>query len=97
MFAASFVALSVAAFASASPLAARGASCSPNFEGVGLRVVDSWSGLEFGPSGETVLAPVVSSSFRGPSGLDWHFEQHGQPIVSYIIKYAFVSSHNISC
>ncbi|KAF9025553.1 hypothetical protein BDZ89DRAFT_1068187 [Hymenopellis radicata] len=87
MFASSIVALSIAAFASASPLAARGgSSCSPNFEGAGLRVVDSFCSLEFGPSAANALAPVISSSFRGANAVDWHFQQTGQPVVGYIIK-----------
>ncbi|KAF9017095.1 hypothetical protein BDZ89DRAFT_1075055, partial [Hymenopellis radicata] len=86
MFASSIVALSIVAFASASPLAARGSSCSPNFEGAGLRVVDSFCSLEFGPSAANALAPVISSSFRGANAVDWHFQQTGQPVVGYIIK-----------
>ncbi|KAF9028699.1 hypothetical protein BDZ89DRAFT_1133488 [Hymenopellis radicata] len=74
--------------ASASPSAAHvsGSGCSPNFEGAGLRVVDSFSSLEFGPSAANALAPVISSSFRGPNVVDWHFEQTGQLDGVYIIK-----------
>ncbi|KAF9030373.1 hypothetical protein BDZ89DRAFT_1064793, partial [Hymenopellis radicata] len=67
------------------PLAARG-TCTPNFEGAGLRVVQSGSTLAFGPSAANALAPVISSSFRGATAVDWHFEQTGQPMVGYIIK-----------
>ncbi|KAF9023596.1 hypothetical protein BDZ89DRAFT_1041562 [Hymenopellis radicata] len=75
-----------ATLASASPSAAHasGSSCSPDFEGAGLRVVDSFSTLEFGPSAANALAPVISSSFRGPNVVDWHFEQ--TVVGSYIIK-----------
>ncbi|KAF9030353.1 hypothetical protein BDZ89DRAFT_1064769 [Hymenopellis radicata] len=87
MFSSSIVALSIAAFASVSasevPLAARG-TCTPNFEGAGLRIVQStW---KFGPSAANALAPVISSSFRGATAVDWHFQQTGQPMVGYIIR-----------
>ncbi|KAF9030355.1 hypothetical protein BDZ89DRAFT_1064773 [Hymenopellis radicata] len=91
MFASSIVALSIAAFASASPLAAslplaaRG-TCSPSFDGEGLRVVQSGSTLEFGPSAAKALAPIIASSFRGAGAVDWHFQQTGQPTVGYIIR-----------
>ncbi|KAF9021165.1 hypothetical protein BDZ89DRAFT_1116043 [Hymenopellis radicata] len=75
-----------AALGSASPSAAHRASCSPDFEGAGLRVVDSFGSLEFGPSAANERAPVISSSFRGDYAVDWHFEKTGQLDGVYIIK-----------
>ncbi|KAF8998432.1 hypothetical protein BDZ89DRAFT_1083219 [Hymenopellis radicata] len=73
------------ASASVSPSAAHVATCSPDFEGAGLRVVRPFHSLKFGPSAAHAQAPVISSSFRGDYAVDWRFEQIGQS-VDYIIK-----------
>ena len=74
----------------ATPLDARqSAECSPNFEGAGLRVNDATGRNQLGVRDLQVASPLGSSSFRGPSAVDWHFQQTGQPTTSYIIKYVF--------
>ncbi|KAF9039003.1 hypothetical protein BDZ89DRAFT_1157056 [Hymenopellis radicata] len=82
-FLSSIVALSIAAF---SPLAARGSSCSPNFEGADLRLVDSISSLQLGSSPSNIPRPRKFAFFKGLNdGPDWQIRQTGEPVVGSII------------
>lgn len=74
------------AAATASPLAARGVTpgCHPNFEGAALTLTTQ-SGANSWSAKLAVGAPVIS----GSSPSKFFFQQNGNPVVSYTVKYAY--------
>ena len=79
------LAISFLGLTSASPLLARQAGCHPNFEGVGVSVVNN--ALEWGLPSAPGHDSFVISQPAVPSLIQWQFAFSGAPTNSYQIKY----------
>lgn len=78
------LAISFLGLTSASPLLARQAGCHPNFEGVGVSVVNN--ALEWGLPSAPGHDSFVISQPAVPSIIQWQFAFSGAPTNSYQIK-----------
>jgi hypothetical protein len=79
------LAISFLGLTSASPLLARQAGCHPNFEGVGVSVVNNV--LEWGLPSAPGQDSFVISEAASPAVAEWLFAFSGAPTNTYQIKY----------